>query len=263
MRDLLTTPMETIEADLAAFHAAVSKSPVFTTSDEPDATVYWSHLPLAACNVIATARIASADVPTRVPELLEPFRQRGLPFQWVTTPETTTPALEATLAQAGLTPHQAPAMHVNLEHPIDPLSPEHVYIDVAWPDHTEPAAATIFAGLGLSASASASHLGFLDTLDPADHQFFVARSMFTGEPQGAGSSHRRDGSVMFGNVTTLAQARGRGIEHALTGTMMNRARETGAGTATVIGTDSTYQALVALGFRTGFELVTWGWTPED
>lgn len=262
MRDLLTTPVETIEADFEALQVTMAKSPAFHTSDEPDAAVYWSHLPLAACNVITNARIASSDVATRVPALLGPFFERGLPFQWLTTPATTTPALEAALAQAGLVAHQAAAMHVALEEPIDPQTPDDVYIDVAWPDRTEPVASTIFAGLGLSVTPGADHMDFLDTMDPADHQFFIARSSFTGDSQGASTSHRRGTSVMFGNIVTLPGARGHGIDRALAGTMMNRARETGATTATVISTDETYAALVDLGFRTGFDLVSWHWEPQ-
>lgn len=262
MRDLLTTPVETIEADFEALQVTMSKSPVFQTSDEPDATVYWSHLPLAVCNVIANARIASVDVAQRVPELLGPFLERGLPFRWVTTPATTTPALEAALAQAGLVAHEAAAMHVPLEQPIDPETPDDVYIDVAWPDRTEPVASTIFAGLGLPIHPAAEHMDFLDTMDPADHQFFIARSSFTGDSQGASTAHRRGASVMFGNIVTLPGARSHGIDRALAGTMMNRARETGATTATVISTEETYAALVDLGFRTGFNLVSWHWEQQ-
>lgn len=253
--------METIEADFEALQVTMSTSPVFQTTAEPDATVYWSHLPLAVCNVIANARIASSDVAQRVPELLAPFLERGLPFQWMTTPDTTTPALEAALAQAGLVAHEAAAMHVNLEQSIDPQTPDAVYIDVAWPDRTEPVAATIFAGLGLALRSGAEHMDFLDTMDPVDHQFFIARSSFTGDAQGASTSHRRGASVMFGNIVTLPEARGRGIDRALAGTMMNRARETGASTATVISTEETYQSLVDLGFRTGFNQVSWFWNP--
>jgi GNAT superfamily N-acetyltransferase len=263
MRDTLTTPLAIIEADLEALQKAISQSSVFQTKEEPDATVYWSHLPLSACNVITHARIAERDVPTRVPELMTPFIERGLPFEWVTTPKTTSPALEAALAQAGMTPHETPAMYLALDDTIDPGTPDDVYIDVAWPDHLEPVSAILFAGFNLPQGTEAEHLQFLDTLDPTDTQFFIARSLVTGEPLGASTMHRRGNSVLLANVTTSQHARGRGIAKALCATMLNRASQTEAVTATLISNVEGYQVYVDLGFRTQFNVVTWEWHPQS
>lgn len=261
MRDLLTTPRDTIEADFAALQTTLSRSPVVETRAEPDATVYWSRVPLPACNVIANARIASEDVARRVPELLAPFLERGLPFQWLTTPDTTSPALEATLAQLAFTPHESPAMHVTLEEPLDPATNDDVYIDLAWPNQVEAVAATILAGLGGPQRPGPELLRFLDGLDPEIDLAFVARSLTTGEALGASTAHRRGDSVMLAHVTTLPPARGRGVGRALAATMMNRARETGGLTATVIASQATYPFYVDLGMRTGFNLVSWLWQP--
>lgn len=263
MRDLLTTPAETIEADLETLHVTMSNSPVFDTQNEPDATVYWSHLPLAMCNVIVNAHIAPPQVKRRVPQLLGPFLQRGRPFQWITTPETTNPALEAALAQAGLRPEESPAMHVTLGEAIDPGTPDDIYIDVAWPDHVGPVSSTIFAGFNFPPGTEAEHLHFLDTMDPADNQFFIARSLVTGDAIGASTMHRRADSVMLANLTTLPAARGRGVGRALTATMMNRAATTGARTATLVAHESRYPLFIDLGFRTRFNVVTWIWEPTD
>ncbi|WP_101525318.1 GNAT family N-acetyltransferase [Nocardioides houyundeii] len=262
MRDTLTTPMAIIEADLEALQQAMSLSPVFQTTHEPDALLYWSHLPLPAGNVITHARISARDVPTRVPALLGPYLERGLPFRWVTTPKTTTPALEAALAQAGMVPRESPAMYLALQETVDPGTPDDVYIDVAWPDHLEPVSSILFSGFGLPRGTEAEHLQFLDTLDPADTQFFIARSLVTGEPLGASTMHRRGTSVMLANVSTSEHARGRGIAKALCATMLNRAAHTEALTATVLSNDEGYQVYVDLGFRTKFNVVTWEWHPQ-
>ena len=262
MRDLLTHAADTIEADFAALQTTISRSPALQSGDEPDATVYWSSSPLPLLNVIANASISPEATAGRVAELIAPFVKRGLPFQWVTTPRTTTPALEAALAQAGLLAREYPAMHVSLGAAIDPGTPDDVFIDVAWPDGVEPASRIILEALGHPASQQDGTLGVLDTMDPADNQFFVARSLRTGEVLGASTMHNRGNSAMFANVSTTPAARGRGIGKALTGTMMNRAASTGAQSATLVTNSSAYPTYVELGFRTQFTVVAWVWDPR-
>ncbi|GGD22266.1 GNAT family N-acetyltransferase [Nocardioides daphniae] len=262
MRDLLTTASDTIEADFAALQAAIARSPSLSTADEPDATVYWSTAPLALLNVVVNAHIAPEAVATRAPALIEPFLRRGLPFQWITTPSTTTPALEATLAQLGLLAREYPAMHTALGAPVDPGTPDDVFIDVAWPDGVEPASRAILEALGHPAAQQEVTLGVLDTLDPADNQFFIARSLRTGEVLGASTMHVRGTSVMLANVSTTPAARGRGIGRALGATMMNRAASIGAQSATLITNSRAYPTYVELGFRTQFTCVAWVWDPR-
>lgn len=262
MRDLLTTAADTIEADFSALQEAISRSPVLSSSDEPDATVYWSREPLALLNVITNARVTPAAASIRAHELLTPFLARGLPFQWITTPRTTTPALEAAIAQAGLSAREYPAMFATLGPPVDPGTPDDVFIDVAWPDGVAPVSDAILAALGHPTASRDGSLGVLDTLDPAYNQFFVARSLRTGAVLGASTMHSRGSSVMVANVSTTPAARGRGIGRALTATMMNRAASTGARSATLVTNSRAYPTYVELGFRTQFTCVAWGWSPS-
>lgn len=262
MRHVLTTPHDTIEDDFAALQRSLSQSPALSRLEAADATVFWSHLPLVAVNVVADARITEADVPTRVPELLAPFLERRHPFQWITTPSTTTPALESALAQAGLRAHEFPAMHASLRTPVDPGTPADVFIDLVWPDQVAQVNATIFNSFGHSDRVAEEHLDILDTMDSETNHFFLARSMSNGQALGASTMHTRGDSVMLANISTVPQARGRGLERALTATMMNRAASTGATTATLVANTATYPTYIDLGFRTQFNVVTWVWKPE-
>lgn len=262
MRDLLTTAADTIEADFAALQEAISHSPVLSSSDEPDATVYWSREPLDLLNVITNARVAPAAASARARELLDPFLTRGLPFRWITTPRTTTPALEAAIAQAGLLAREYPAMFAALGAPVDPGTPDDVFIDVVWPDGVAPVSHAILSALDHPTASREGALGVLDTLDPGSNQFFVARSLRSGEVLGASTMHARGTSVMLANVSTTPAARGRGIGRALTATMMNRAASTGARTATLVTSSRAYPTYVELGFRTQFTCVAWAWSPH-
>jgi len=261
MRHVLTTPQDTIEDDFTALQRAIASSPVLNHLELADACAFWSHLPLVAVNMVADARIPEEDAARRVPELLAPFFERNHPFQWITTPSTTNPAVEAALAQAGLRAHEFPAMHASLRSPVDPgLSPD-VYVDIVWPDQVAPVNATIFNSFGHSTDVADAHLDILGTMDPETNHFFLARSLSGGEALGASTMHTRGDSVMLANITTLPHARGRGIERALTATMMNRAASTGATTATLIANNATYPTYIALGFRTQFNVVSWVWNP--
>lgn len=264
MRDLLTTtPAEVVEADFAALQATLSGSPTLHRREEPDAVVYWTDLDLAALNVIADAHITADRVATRVPALLDPFFTRGRPFMWLTTPSSTTPALEAALAQAGLRARELPAMYSMLGATLDPYTPDDVYIDLAWPDQVAQITSAIFNGFDAAIDPSRHHMDLLDGMNPHTNHFFIARSLLDGEPLGASTMHTRGTSAMLANVSTLPGARGRGIARSLVATMVNRASGTGLESATVVARHGTYQMYVDLGFRTQFDLVAWRWDPRD
>lgn len=262
MRHLVASATDTVEEDFAALQRTLAASPVLNRLEAPDATVFWGQLPLVAVNVIADARIADEDVARRVPELLKPFKERGLPFQWLTTPATTTPALEAALAQSGLRAQEYPAMYTSLRNPIDPGTPADVYIDIVWPDQVAPVNAAVFNDFGHPAHVAETHLDILETMDPETNHFFLARSLSNGQALGASTMHTRGDSVMLASITTVPAARGRGLERALAGTMMNRGASTGATSATLVANPSSYPTYVDLGFRTQFNVVTWIWQPE-
>lgn len=264
MRDLLTnTPAEVVEADFAALQATISSSPVMHRAEEPDAVTYWSDVDLAALNVIADAHIPPDKVAARFPALVEPFFRRGRPFLWLTTPSSTTPQLEAALAQAGFRARQLPTLHRAAGTPLDPYAPDDVYIDLAWPDQVADVTAAIFRDSRHVDDPTRHHLDLLEGMDPDTNHFFVARSLLDGQTLGASTMHVRHNSAMLANISTVPGARGRGIARALTATMVNRATTTGQDNVSVVARHGTYEMLVDLGFRTQFDLVTWRWDPRD
>lgn len=262
MRHVLTTPQDTVEADFSTLQRNLSRSPVLQRLDASDAVVFWSHLPLAAVNVIADAHVPAEQAPERVAQLTRPFLDRGHPFQWITTPSTTTPALEAALAQTGLRAHEYPAMHASLRNPVDPCTPLDVFIDIVWPDQMAPVSTTVFNSFSHTESAPQQHVDILESMDPETNHYFLARSLLNGAPLAAGTMHARGDSVMLANITVLPAARGRGLERSLAATMMNRAASTGSNTATIVANHATYATFLELGFRTQFDVITWTWKPD-
>ena len=152
-------------------------------------------------------------------------------------------------------------MHTALRSPIDPGTPADVYIDIVWPDQVGPVNAGVLNSFGHAPQVAEIHLEILEAMDPETNHFFLARSLSSGQPLGASTMHTRGDSVMLAGIATLPTARGRGLERALAGTMMNRAASTGATSATLVANASTYPTYVDLGFRTQFNVVTWTWQP--
>lgn len=264
MRDLLTsTPAEVVEADFAALQATIGSSPALHRATEPDAVTYFSDVDLAALNVIADAHIAPENVATRFPELVEPYFRRGRPFLWLTTPSSTTPQLEAALAQAGFRARQLPALHRASGVTLDPYAPDDVYIDLAWPDQVTDVTSAIFHDSPPADDPTHHHLHLLEGMDPETNHFFVARSLHDGQALGASTMHVRRNSAMLANISTVPGARGRGIARSLTATMVNRATSTGLENTTAVARHGTYETLIELGFRTQFDIVTWRWDPRD
>lgn len=264
MRDLLTNAHETVESDLSAWHQTVSLSPALHRGAEPDVTVYWSDATDPGGNVLADARIPADQVSIRVPELLTPYLDRALPFQWVTTPRTTSPALEATLAQLGLAPRTASAMLVALDRPVDPQTPENTFIEVAWPDQLQAVASVLGPATHLPVDTREAHLAYLDGLtgpDSEECEFLVARDLGTSDPLGAVMMFRRRSSVIVPALDLLEEGARRRVTRPLIATLVNRAREGGARSITAVATDEHYEAFADLGFRTQFDVVSWVWTP--
>lgn len=261
MRDVLTSAHNTVESDLAAYHQAVAQSPVVSTSYEPDTIVYWSATEDASANVLVNATIPPDDARQRAAALTEPFFERGRAFRWITTPRTTSPVLESALAQLGLTPRTGSGMLAGLSREIDPETPRHTFIEVAWPDQLPALADTLADALPVAALDRETHLRYLDSLEAEECEVLVARDMGTSAPLGAVMIYRRKHSMIVPLLSLQPEGVRRKVGHALIATAINRAREAGARSVTTVAEKQEYELFAGLGFRTQFEVVAWEWHP--
>lgn len=259
------TPPAVARARVEAFHAALATRnrvpTVLTYGDEPDLECMWSPYPVSAANLISQAHIPPADAARRAAEVNEPYFDRGLPFAWLLTPDTSSPELEDALAAAGLARSTSPEMYADLPAPVPVELPADVVIEPT--DDADELAEAIGAGFGFGDGPGVIEglAAYLRGLQPGLCTALLALDEDTGDVLGVGNVFHVDDMVQLVNIATVKPARGRGIGAAMTASLMNLARDLGADAAVLTATEMGYPLYVRYGFVTVFELVRYEWIP--
>jgi len=256
---------DTAAARMEAFRVAVdlpTRAPsVLTYGDEPDVQTLWSNYAVNQANTIWQARIAPADAARRVAEINAPYLERRLPFAWQLTPATTSPELEAALGAAGLQRVEQPEMYVDLPDPVSVTVPDDVVIEPT-ADVAEVAHA-VGVGFGFAGSPRVVDglVEYLSAMEGDAMHSLLTRDLSTGAIVGVGCLYHVDRMVQLVNIASPEAVRGRGIGSAITGSLLNLARELGADAAMLTSTELGYPIYRKLGFETVFNLVRYEWTP--
>ena len=259
------TPPAVARARVEAFHAALTQHnrvpSVLTYGDEPDVQCMWGPYPVSNANLIYQAHIAPAEAAQRVAELNAPYVERGLPFAWLLTPDTSSPELEAALAAAGLARSTSPEMYADLPDSVPVDLPAGAVIEPT--EDADELAEAIGMGFGFAAGPGVIEglAAYLEALEPGLCRALLALDEVTGAVLGVGNVFHVDHTVQLVNIATVEPARGRGIGAAMTASLMNLAGDLGADAAVLTATEMGYPLYVRYGFRTVFELVRFEWTP--
>jgi ribosomal protein S18 acetylase RimI-like enzyme len=257
------SPAARIEAFRTAIGARTRVPEVLTYGTEPDVESCWGPWPVTNANLVVQARITPTDAARRVAEINAAYVERGNPFAWVLTPETTSPELEAALAAAGLERSTSPEMYAALLAPFPVELPAGVEIEPG--DDLHQVAEAIGDGFGFGAVDGLTD-GFSDYLagvDPTIQRALLARDQRSGEVLGVGTLWHLESMVQLSNIATIDPARGLGIGTAVTAALLNLGIDLGADAAMLTASDLGYPVYRKLGFETAFELVSYTWTPPS
>ena len=257
------SPAARIEAVRAAIGARTRVPEVLTYGTEPDVESCWGPWPVTNANLVVQARIPPTDAARRVAEINAAYVERGNPFAWVLTPETTSPELEAALAAAGLQRSTSPEMYAALLAPFAVELPADVEIEPG--DDPDQVAKAIGDGFGFGSvdNLAAGFSDYLAGVDPTVQRALLARDQRSGVVLGVGTLWHFESMVQLSNIATLDTARGLGIGTAVTAALLNLGLELGADAAMLTASDMGYPIYRKLGFETAFELVTYSWTPPS
>jgi GNAT superfamily N-acetyltransferase len=257
------TPAVRIEEFRAAIGDHIRVPGVLSYGDEPDLESCWGPWPVTSANLIVQARIPPADAARRVAEINAAYVARGNPFVWVLTPDTSSPELEAALAQGGLERSTSPEMYAALLGPLPVELPDGVEIEPA--GDSDELAHTIASGFGFAGIAGVSDgfSSYLAGVDPTVQRAVLARDQATGTALGVGTLWHLDTTIQLANLATLESARGQGIGLAVTAALMNLGRDLGADAAILTASDMGYPVYRKIGFETAFELVSYTWNPPS
>lgn len=249
-----------VEQNLLALFGTAADSTLMTAEPHDDVLAYRSDVPIPLFNAISGARFAPGREGERARAVLAAYVGRGLPFMWWLTPTTSSPAIEAALAEVGAEPEHVPGMHVSLaERPDRAAAGPGVTVTTAGPDDLEAVMATMMDGFEFPDLARQPMADLLGGVDPARMRHVLAT--VDGTPAATGSVWLTGTTAGLYNIATLPAYRGRGLGYAVTAALMDLARDLGCTEAVLHATELGRPVYERLGFVEVCRVPQWVWMP--
>jgi len=225
--------------------------------DGPDGAWFHTDIPFFPFNQVL--RFADGNVD----DVFAAFRARSQPFCWNVGPASRPTGLSARIqARSPDRSGGMPAMAIDLSRGFDaPVLAEGVVIErVAGADDLDRWATAYRDGFGLPP-------GFVDALGGAyatigfasDAPFRHYVALLRGTPVASSTMFCHDGLASLWHITTLPDARGRGIGGAMTIVPLQDARELGCHTGILYASEMGTPLYQRLGFRELFRIEQYGW----
>ena len=251
-----------VEDNLLSFMAAVSRQPRFELEPADDVVAAHTDIPFALFNPVAGARFAPEVAAERGRQVVTSYVGRGLPFLWWLTPSTTSPELEAVLADLGLAREEIPGMHTPLGAPMTPAPPEGVeLVEVVASRDPHPLIETMIEGFGMPEELLAEFTSLFGSLD--DDDLVNVLATLDGRPVATGSAFVTGATLGLYNITTLSEVRGRGVGYAVTARLMDLGRERGCTEAVLHASEDGRPLYERLGFVHVCDVPQYVWAPGE
>jgi len=236
-----------VEDNLLSFLDAMTRLPGFELEPADDVVAAYSEVPFPLFNPVSGARFAPDAAADRTRQIVASYAERGLPFLWWLTPSTTSPELEAVLADAGMTREETPGMHAPLAAPMTPALPDGVALEeVDTSRQPEPFISTMVEGFGMPAELMAEFTRLLRAFD--DARLINVMATLDGRPVATGTGWVTGTTVGLYNIATLDDVRGRGLGYAVTARLMDLAEERGCTDAVLHASEQGRPVYERLGF---------------
>jgi ribosomal protein S18 acetylase RimI-like enzyme len=248
----MTDPAAVLDAGSAVFAEYNRRVPGFDGLVAPDVVLSAAGLPFPRVNSASAARFTPANADARIDDVIAWFEARRLPFVWRLGPADEPGDLDRRLLANGFTldPDDMPGMAASLDA-VPPIElPAGAAIEVVrdalvfreWLD-------VMVAGFGMpdqigDAFMRYETLGFGDELPIRS---FLVR--LDGRPAACALGALAGGGLVIANVTTVEEARGRGIGRAVTLAAMHFGARAGASIATLQSTEMGFGVYRRLGFE--------------
>ena len=245
--------IKAIEADVHGAWAGLGRSTVCELNETPDAAWMLSGMPDQDYNKVFRSEFQPDDADARIEEILAYYESKSVPMSWWLMPSSGPADLGARLEARGLNRRSdLPGMALHINQVNGDFAPptgfviERVQDDdtlaafvhissVAFslPETMEPGLLRIASGAGYGQKDRFCH--FLGRLD--------------GEPVATATGYFGEGVVGVQNITTVPQARRRGVGTATTMAVIREARERGYRIASLQSSEAAYSMYERMGFR--------------
>jgi ribosomal protein S18 acetylase RimI-like enzyme len=232
---------------LAAINGSV---PGFDSLVEPDVALSAVGLPIPRLNSANATRFTNASADRRIDEVIAWFEQRGLPFVWRLGPLDTPSDLEARLVARGFTidPDEMPGMVASLADLPEVELPDAAtlaFVDDAttfreWLD-------VMVVGFGMPSQIGDTFMKYA-ALGFGEDLPITILARIDGRPVATSLGWVAAGGIEIANVTTVPEARGRGLGRAVTLAAMHAGARAGASIAVLQSTEMGRGVYRRLGF---------------
>lgn len=245
-------PAAVLDAASAIFAEIDGSLPGFHGLVAPDVILAALGLPFPRVNSASCTRFTPETADARIDDVIAWFDARGLPIVWELAPADQPADLQDRLVAKGLAldPDQMPAMAARLADLPAVELPEGASVDLVrdaatfreWLD-------VMVAGFEMPAQIGDAMLKFaaLGFGDELPTRSVIAR--LDGRPVAIALGVLARGGLVIANVTTLADARGRGLGRAVTLAAMHAGTEAGATVAVLLSSEMGHGIYRRLGFE--------------
>ena len=249
-----------VEDNLLSFVDAMVRLPGFEIESADDVLAAHSEVSFPMFNPVVGARFAPEAAADRTRQLVASYAARGLPFLWWLTPSTTSPELEAVLAEAGMIREETPGMHAPLGATMTPALPDGVeLVEVDTSQQPEPFISTMVEGFDMPQMLVAEFTRLLLAFD--DENLLNVMATLDGRPAATATAWITGTTVGLYNIATLEELRGRGLGYAVTARLMDLAGERGCTDAVLHASEQGRPVYERLGFAHVCDVPQCVWLP--
>ena len=245
-----------VEDNLLRFFTLVGTDELFTLLPDDDVKAFTTDVPFPLFNAVIGARFSDENRARRTAEVADAMIANGLPWLWWASPSGMPD--DAALAERGLSKHDTPGMYVALNGPVDPRSD--IRIEEALGDGLDAFLLVFTGGFGMP-----DFVG--PTMSDVVHRSFDPEKILNlvawdgDRPVGCGSAVVDGATVGLYNIATLEEARGRGVGHAVTATLLNTGVARGCQQAILHASDMGRPVYERLGFAQVCTTPQYVWMP--
>ena len=230
----------------------------------PDMSRYISGLPIHFLNGVISARLPVDRLDEAIEQAMEPFKARSTPMLWMIGPTSRPDSLGASLEAHGLTHGgDTPCMAVDISAvpPLAPLSSV-TFVEVASESLVEQFAQV--AAIGFEFGAEAVPIFQQITARaclPPNPQWVYHLGLLDGQPVATCTTFLHAGVAGLYTISTVPEARGRGIGGAITQFALQHASAFGYRVSTLQATRMGFPVYRRLGYETCAVFHEYEWTP--
>lgn len=251
-RAALPDPADVMDAGSAVLAELSLRCPGMDALVTPDVVLSTLGIPFARVNSATAARFTPQTADTRIAEVVAWFRERGLPFVWRLGPADRPADLAARLLARDFTldPDGLPGMAAPLDDlPAVELPPAASIEPVRDPVTFRTWLDVLVEGFAMPPEIGDAFVPFGDLGFGEELPTRPLLARLDGRPVATALGALAGGGVVISNVTTVSEARGRGLGRAITLATMHAGAAAGARLAVLASTEMGHSVYRRLGFE--------------